>query len=166
PTGLIGGSMSRSLRLLALLGGVMLTDVLLRPLYATGQSTLDLPLVAVLWLALRERVRLVLLAILIVGVVRQVGSSESMGVALVPISAVALSIVLLRGGLNVRDVSTRALWVTLAVALFQTIDITLRWGMWTKAGVLAAAEGAVIAGLSAFVLLPILDVVGPPRRER
>ena len=53
---------SRALWVHLVVFGAVITDAVLRPLYQTGQSTLDVPLIALLWLAMREAGGLVLTA--------------------------------------------------------------------------------------------------------
>ncbi len=143
----------------------VVTDLVLRPFYATGQSTLDVPLLFLLWLALREPARLVLAAWSLLVIARWLGSAESILVTVVPSLISVGLIVATRGGLNVREVAARVVWIALATFVFQTVDVALRWSSLTDRW-LVVTEGAVIAGLSGFILIPILDIVGPPRRMR
>lgn len=148
-----------------LLGLCTVTDLILRPFYATGQSTLDVPLLFLFWAAMREEPRHVFGAWVLFAAMRWVGSGESIIVTTVPSLIAVTVVVATRGGLNVREVASRVVWIALGTLVFQFCDVGLRWSS-AADGWLLAIEGAVIAGLSGFILVPILDVVGPPRPMR
>ena len=141
------------------------TDLVMRPFYAMGQSTLDVPLVFLFWVAMREESRLVYTVWGVLTVTRWIGSGESGLVTIAPSLIAVTALVMTRGGLNVREVSVRVVWITLATLVFQSCDVALRWSSFSD-GWLEIVQGSVIAGLSGFVLIPILDVVGPPRPMR